>query len=213
MQTLFDSYKMTAASEKIRFLACEQVEMCLRGIFPRTKIMPFGSSVNSFGKQNCDLDLAIMHDSPPEKDSRLVFHSKGSNGHRHANDEKTVLSFVSYAIQQFLPGCKVMDQVYNARVPIVKYRQDFLQLECDVAIGRSGYEASSLLYLWGNIDHRVRPLVFAVRKWAKEHGLAPSERPTQSFTNFPLTLMVVFFLQYQHGILPSLQKLRSLSCK
>ena len=72
---------------------------------------------------------------------------------------------------------------------------------------------AGLLYLWGSIDERVAPLIFAVRKWAREHKLVEDVRPTQKFTNFPLTLMVIFYLQSKHKILPSMSKLRQLACK
>jgi len=54
------------------------------------------------------------------------------------------------------------------------------------------------------IDWRVRPLVTAVRAWAKAQGLVKDFRPTAFFTNFTLTLLVVCYLQQSHGILPSL---------
>ncbi len=66
---------------------------------------------------------------------------------------------------------------------------------------------SELLYLYGELDPRVRPLVFAVRKWAREHGLIEDARPTSFFTNFTLTLLVIFFLQVRHSILPSYSEL------
>ena len=106
-----------------------------------------------------------------------------------------------------------MEQIYHAKVPIVKFRQDFLDLECDLSeFSSSGVEMSSLLYLWGNLDERVRPLVFVIRKWAKENDLVKSARPTSFFTNFPLTLMVIFFLQTK-TILPPFNKLRDLASK
>ncbi len=66
---------------------------------------------------------------------------------------------------------------------------------------------SELLYLYGELDPRVRPLVFAVRKWAREHELIEDARPTSFFTNFTLTLLVVFFLQVRDCILPSYSEL------
>ena len=43
------------------------------------KILPFGSSVNSFGKYNSDLDMVISHQNiqMDNKKSRLLFHTKG----------------------------------------------------------------------------------------------------------------------------------------
>ena len=110
MMLLFDAYKMSSNNEKMRFLACEQVERCLEGLYPNTKIMPFGSSVNSFGKRNSDLDMCIVHNrknmaenSLKSKNSRLVFHSKRIS---HSN-RNVIMSYCSYAMQHMLPGCQV----------------------------------------------------------------------------------------------------------
>lgn len=70
---------------------------------------------------------------------------------------------------------------------------------------------SELLYLYGELDNRVRPLIFAIRNWAKEQQLVQDERPTVFFTNFEITLMVIFFLQSEYGMLPSLKKLCELA--
>ena len=110
MMLLFDAYKMSSNNEKMRFLACEQVERWLEGLYPNTKIMPFGSSVNSFGKRNSDLDMCIVHNrknmaenSLKSKNSRLVFHSKRIS-HSSRN---VIMSYCSYAMQHMLPGCQV----------------------------------------------------------------------------------------------------------
>ena len=62
--TAFQSVtELSNISTRIRFLACQQVELCLRGIFAKAEVLPFGSSVNSFGKKNSDLDMAVVFDS------------------------------------------------------------------------------------------------------------------------------------------------------
>ena len=80
-----------------------------------------------------------------------------------------------------------------------------------LTISRSGYDMSELLYLFGEMDHRVRPLVYVVRSWAKRNGLIENIRPTFLFTNFIITLMVVFFLQYKYAMLPSFATLQKLA--
>lgn len=209
---MYNTFKMSTTSEKIRFLACEQVESSLKGLFPGSKILPFGSSVNSFGKRASDLDMLIVHptSSASKKGSRLVFHSKSSTSSGF-DSGKLMISNISFSLQNFLPGCQEISHIFHARVPIVKYRQDFLDLDCDLSFQASGYFMSSILYLWGNTDWRVRPLVFAVRKWALEHNLVKSERPTKYFTNFQLSLMVIYFLQKKHKILPTLETLQRLA--
>lgn len=70
---------------------------------------------------------------------------------------------------------------------------------------------SELLYLYGEFDSRVRPLVFTILKWAKHNGLT-HESPGRWVTNFSLILMVVFFLQTRpKPLLPSMKQLQKLA--
>lgn len=64
---------------------------------------------------------------------------------------------------------------------------------------------SELLYTFGNIDWRVRPLVFTVKKWAAEVNLT-NPIPGRWITNFSLTILVLFYLQ-QIKMLPSMDEL------
>lgn len=65
---------------------------------------------------------------------------------------------------------------------------------------------SELLWIYGSLDPRVRPLTFVIRRWAQTVGLT-NPHPGRWITNFPLTLMVLFFLQQKTKdgfVLPSL---------
>lgn len=53
---------------------------------------------------------------------------------------------------------------------------------------------SELLHTFGELDERVRPLVFYIRAWAKEFDIIQSF-PSLGISNFMLTCLVVFFLQ------------------
>lgn len=64
---------------------------------------------------------------------------------------------------------------------------------------------SELLHIFGQIDERVRPLVFTVRYWAKHLSIT---KDAQHLTNFPLTCLVLCFLQQiSQPILPTLSEL------
>lgn len=65
---------------------------------------------------------------------------------------------------------------------------------------------SELLYLYGEINSNVRPLVFTIRQWAASVGITNSS-PGHWISNFSLSLMVLFFLQSKK-ILPSLNRLQ-----
>lgn len=68
---------------------------------------------------------------------------------------------------------------------------------------------SDLLYIFGSIDERVRPLVFTIRKWAKEVGLTNSS-PGRWISNFSLTMLVLAFLQQPDNSPPILPTFNTL---
>ncbi|XP_037934378.1 poly(A) RNA polymerase, mitochondrial isoform X2 [Teleopsis dalmanni] len=66
---------------------------------------------------------------------------------------------------------------------------------------------SELLYMFGELDERVRPLMFCVRRWANSCGLT-NPSPGRWITNFSLTCLVIFFLQnLEQPILPTINSL------
>lgn len=77
---------------------------------------------------------------------------------------------------------------------------------CRVAV-----KSTELLYLYGELDPRVRFLVFTVRCWARAHNVT-SNIPGAWITNFSLTVMVLFFLQKRNPpIIPTLDHLKQLA--
>lgn len=68
---------------------------------------------------------------------------------------------------------------------------------------------SELMFLFGELDRRIRPLMFCVRHWARSTGITYSN-PGHWVSNFGLTCLVIFFLQQlSEPILPSLNHLIS----
>lgn len=66
---------------------------------------------------------------------------------------------------------------------------------------------SELLYMFGEIDERVRPLTFCIRRWAQSCGLT-NPSPGRWISNFSLTCLVIFFLQQtKQPILPAINTL------
>lgn len=57
--TLYNSTRLSDVGTRLRFLTSIQIENCLSGMFPKSTVYPFGSTVNGFGKMNCDLDLVL----------------------------------------------------------------------------------------------------------------------------------------------------------
>ena len=59
IRAYYELMKITDVGTRLRFLACEQIELALTGMFPNIEALPFGSSVNSFGNYNSDLDMCL----------------------------------------------------------------------------------------------------------------------------------------------------------
>lgn len=63
MYILLNEYQLTEENIKLRFLACSLVRDFTRAYFPDSMVKPFGSSVNTFGKLGCDVDMFLdFHD-------------------------------------------------------------------------------------------------------------------------------------------------------
>lgn len=83
----------------------------------------------------------------------------------------------------------------------------------DKLVHRTGFYISELFHIYGELDDRVRPLVFVVRRWAQEIQLTSKTR-THSITNFQLTCLVLSFLQQlPNPILPTVPELVAKSRK
>lgn len=206
-------YRATCLNDlgiRMRFLAAQQLEAAMSGMFPFIRALPFGSSVNSFGKMGCDLDMILQlhrEDFQEHENSRLVYHTKESLSNERSKTQRH-LEVLGDILHLFLPGVKDVRRILQARVPIIKYNHECLELEVDLSMGNlSGFYMSELLYLFGEIDERVRPLTFCVRKWASATNIT-NPSPGRWISNFSLTLLVIYFLQnLDKPVLPTLHSL------
>ncbi|CAH2041204.1 unnamed protein product, partial [Iphiclides podalirius] len=217
IQLLYDKTKLTDLGVRLRFMVARQLECIFKSLYANVAVHPFGSSVNGFGKMGCDLDLVLTNVLTEEMSSagrRLVFQEKRVEGGLRSGARQ--LELVGALLELRVPGAAHVRRVLAARVPILKCTHDLAALHCDLCCtNTSGLYMSELLWLYGSLDPRVRPLTFAVRCWAKAVGLT-NQHPGRWITNFPLTLMVLFFLQQKRKsgfILPSLKLLVSKSSK
>ncbi|XP_017470871.1 PREDICTED: poly(A) RNA polymerase, mitochondrial [Rhagoletis zephyria] len=201
---------------RLRFLAALQVQQAVSGMFPFANAQPFGSSVNGFGRMGCDLDLILRFDREVigtaamqrrNNDARLVFHTKENLTNGRTQTQRQMES-VGDMLHLFLPGVCHVRRILQARVPIIKYHHEHLNLEVDLSMSNlTGFYMSELLYMFGEFDERVRPLTFCIRRWAQACGLT-NPSPGRWITNFSLTCLVIFFLQQmKQPILPTINAL------
>lgn len=140
MTILYKFTKLNNLGTRLRFLAAYQVQQAIVGMFPKANALPFGSSVNGFGKMGCDLDLILRLDQEPKgsetktnSDSRLVFHIKENLTNGRSQTQRQMES-IGDMLQLFLPGVCHVRRILQARVPIIKYHQEHLNLEIDLSM-------------------------------------------------------------------------------
>ncbi|XP_041670674.1 poly(A) RNA polymerase, mitochondrial [Cheilinus undulatus] len=213
--SLTEAYQLTDENTRLRFLVCSLLKDIAVAYFPECTIKPFGSSVNGFGKLGCDLDMFLDLDGIsgrklPKSGLSLEYQMKRENSERAVT--QSILSVIGECVDQFGPGCVGVQKILNARCPLVRFAHQPSGFQCDLtANNRVAMKSTELLYLYGELDPRVRYLVFTVRCWARAHGIT-SSIPGAWITNFSLTVMVLFFLQKRSPpIIPTLDHLRDLA--
>jgi len=65
MWTLYNQLVMSDLDVRLRYFLCSDLESSLRKLLPDVSVRLFGSSVNGFGRYDCDLDLVVDLDSNP----------------------------------------------------------------------------------------------------------------------------------------------------
>ncbi|KAH8394488.1 hypothetical protein KR222_011843, partial [Zaprionus bogoriensis] len=210
---LYEHTRLNDLGIRMRFLAALQVQQAISGMFPDALAQPFGSSVNGFGKMGCDLDLILRFNgetAPPthadsqREPSRLIYHTKENLSNGRSQTQRQMECFGDL-LHLFLPGVCHVRRILQARVPIIKYHHEHLNLEVDLSMSNlTGFYMSELLYMFGELDPRVRPLTFSIRRWAQSCGLT-NPSPGRWISNFSLSCLVMYFLQQlRHPILPSI---------
>lgn len=165
-----------------------------------------------------------------------MFHTKGCTSDSEATKRGVIenhIKFYGTLCESFIPGASNVTPIHKARVPIVRYFHKYLDISVDISLmnmcviwkknliifaliiihfsfsNRTGFYISELFHIFGEIDERVRPLVFLVRRWAQEVQLTSKTR-TNSITNFQITCLVLSFLQQlSDPIIPTVPELVS----
>uniref|UniRef100_A0A8C1YBU7 Mitochondrial poly(A) polymerase n=1 Tax=Cyprinus carpio TaxID=7962 RepID=A0A8C1YBU7_CYPCA len=216
LQCLTETLQLTEENISLRFLVCSLLRDIAGAYFPECIIRPFGSSVNSFGKLGCDVDMILdldgIYGTSQKKGSGLSLEYQVKRGASERAVTQSILSVIGKCVDQFGPGCVGVQSILQARCPLVRFAHQPSGFQCDLtANNRVAMKSSELLFLYGQLDPRVRHLVFGVRCWARAHSIT-SSIPGAWITNFSLTVMVVFFLQQRNPpILPTLDRLKELA--
>nr|XP_034192016.1 poly(A) RNA polymerase, mitochondrial [Osmia lignaria] len=214
MVCLYDVLKISELDVRLRFYTAEQLTYYLSRLFMNLYVVPFGSSVNGFGQKGCDLDLVCRSfnlSKPGQKPKSFHFLTQTVTFSDKLK-QREFLETVSVLMKTCIPGIRSIRSILEARVPIIKFTNYNTNVQCDLSSTNTiALCMSEMLYTYGELDSRVRPLVCTVRKWAKVQQIT-RDNPGHWITNFSLTLLVIFYLQIKN-ILPPLNNLFSYTSK
>lgn len=145
IQILYESTRLNDLSLRLRFLGALQIQTALNGVFLNHAVLPFGSTVNGFGKLGCDLDMILHYNSDDSsfqstndyENRRLMFHTKGvtlgSDSMKRSVIENHI-KFYGALCESFIPGACNVAAIHKARVPIVRYFHKYLDLSVDISL-------------------------------------------------------------------------------
>ncbi|KAI9598857.1 hypothetical protein BDF19DRAFT_410911 [Syncephalis fuscata] len=168
-------------------------------VYSDCKVVLFGSSNNGLASKNGDLDLnlecdvinAIMENYEQQSQRRLI--------KQHIENLGNILRRAGYR--------KVV-AIGKARVPLVKFVDPHAHLECDLTItNQIARRKTRLIEAYADADPRVRPLFFAVKRWAKVRKIGDaSEQGGATINSYTHSLMLLAFLQ-RAKVIPILQSI------
>lgn len=163
----------------------------------RCFIHAFGSTLNGFGSEESDLDLCLFYDSESDNAKQ--------KGRKDVEMLARVRKILRAKCQKYISGNM---ELIPAKVPILKFYDSFGHLEVDLSCNNPlSVKNTHLLFCYSQMDWRVRPLVLAIKAWAKRNDINDAKNSTLS--SYTLTLMILHFLQsgVNPPVIPSLQKL------
>lgn len=185
MNLLYNYYKLTAEELELRSLMCQLIQSVLEEVYEGCQIKMFGSSVNSLGMTNCDVDLTMIINETVEK-------------------EVEILTNTREVLQKVAPGCKHVTLVNSTKhCNIVTFFHTQAKVNVDLSLNnRLALANTELMLQYINLHPLILPLLFTLRIWFKSHDL--TGRKSHQISNYALTIMFIHYLQ-QNDVLPWLQ--------
>lgn len=129
---LYETTRLNELATRLRFLTAQQIETTVGCMIPALKVFPFGSSVNGFGRMGSDLDLVLAFNQTQVGNTvPLKIVTKTQYGSERTHHMIT-LQTVARILENLAPGVVNMQAILNAKVPILKFKQSFLDLDVDL---------------------------------------------------------------------------------
>lgn len=131
IKTIFELGAISELSTRLRFLTALQIEEAIGSIASSARVLPFGSSVNGFGRMSSDLDMVLTFGGQSDPANEIRFISAMKQSYRPAIH----LNVLSKILSTWLPGITKLEEILAARIPILKYYHNLTGLHCDLSMG------------------------------------------------------------------------------
>ncbi|KRZ41240.1 Nicotinamide mononucleotide adenylyltransferase 1 [Trichinella pseudospiralis] len=162
---LFQHTKIHKEGMRLRFFLTTLIEDAVRRCFPLAICRPFGSTID---KLSADQYYFCSRYKPKSERTYI----------------QNTLSILADVLGNFMPSFTHVQKILHARVPIIKLYHQTLGIRCDVTLdNKSAYKTAKVFWLFGKMNAHFKPLLFAVRYWAKQIGLTrphPGPKPSSS---------------------------------
>ncbi|CAD7962199.1 unnamed protein product [Amoebophrya sp. A120] len=181
----------------------KRIEDYCNRIFPDSHVecRPFGSYAQKTALVGSDVDLALVWNDLDTKGPadcyQKYFDSDIHDKDRQVKQEKvTLLKRLAKDIRKYSGSCRIVDQVWFAKIPLLKIEFDE-HLEADISIGKSSS---------GSADYRIADLLkqkdwvlrgfIVVKHWVKKRlSIVPDKTPAFHglLNSFSWVLLYLFF--------------------
>lgn len=194
LESIYDRNKITTDITQRHERIANELQELIRQYHPTAIITLFGSSVNGFGSDNCDVDLCMTfegNESGEDISPKPIIEQLASILRKYPNVvTKSVLPIV------------------HAKVPICKFQYVGVAskpIECDISLYNIlALSNTGMLRAYTLIDPRVAMLGTIVKHFAKVCDIGDASRG--SLSSYAYTLMTLHYLQ-QVKVIPCLQEL------
>lgn len=168
---------------------CRDLEMCLKKDFSACKVHAFGSTITGLCFKDSDVDIYVELPEDVLNQCRPDMPLKVSRK----------------ALHRFPKLFNHIISIPRARTPIIRCVHVPTNISCDFNFkSMMGVYNSRLISYYLSLDPKLTPLMYILKFWGKVHALSGP----QKFTNYALTIMMIFYLQHPPFSLPTVYDLQ-----